>query len=408
MRALYFSLVMILLPGAAFAGGFAIPNENARELGLSQATTAAQTGPEAAYQNPAALAGQKGLAAAASLELLFNQTTWTDPNLGTATTETHVNTPPSLSVAYGNQLPNGMSYGFGLNFEVPGGGSLYWPYNWPGATRIQQVRQLVFATKLSAGFEPIEGIKIGGCLNYVRITQHLVQKISFLSQLGTGSLGLAGGALTYGAAAEIRVPGIPLTFGADYIHKADMTLTGHAHFDAVPEPFQTVLQDQGASTHVTTPNILYLGAAYRPLDGLTIMAGWDFERWSVYKSDTFVGDKGFTVSVPRNYNNAFVYRLGVEYAHVPFLPPLTLRLGGLRSISEQPTTTLSPTLTDANSWGISIGAGYEIIPEVRVDLGYQHVILDSVTASGTEAFPGTYKTTADFLSFGLVYRAVEL
>ena len=117
----------------------------------------------------------------------------------------------------------------------------------------------------------------------------------------------------------------------------------------------------------------------------------------------YVGDKGLVITVPRNYHNAQVYRTGAEYSHLPFLPPLTLRAGIQRSISEQPTDTVSPTLTDGDSWSLSIGAGYNVMSNLRVDLGYSHAFFDDVTASG-DAFPGTYKTQVDLVSLGVNWR----
>jgi long-subunit fatty acid transport protein len=137
---------------------------------------------------------------------------------------------------------------------------------------------------------------------------------------------------------------------------------------------------------------------------LTVMGTFTYENWSVYHSDTFIGDSGFQVVVPRNYNNAQVYRLGVEWDHVPFLSQLTLRVGALRSISPQPTDTVSPSLTDGDSWAVSAGVGYDVIPALRIDLGYQHAIFDNVTATGTETFPGTYKTQVDLISLGVNWR----
>jgi long-chain fatty acid transport protein len=397
-------LTVLLFPAAALAGGYAIPNETARDLALSQATVAAQNGPGAAYQNSAALAGQKGLGFSGSLELLFNNTTWTDPNLGTASIGTHVNTPPSIAIAYGGAFPNAMNYGLGFSYNVPGGGSLFWPYNWAGATRIQSVKQRVHDFKMSGGIELLEGIKIGAGVSYYRIDEDLVQQVNYVSTFGNAELGVAGGAFSYSLAGEFRIPGVPLVLGVDYAHKADIKLSGNAHFNNVPPQFQSVLQDQGATERVTVPNFLFIGLAYTIMDGLQVMASWNLERWSVYKSDTYIGDRGFVVSVPRNYNDAYVYRLGIEYAHVPFLKELTLRLGGLRSVSSQPTDTLSPSLTDADSWAVSVGAGYDILSNLRADIGYQHGFFDSVMASGPEAFPGSYKTNADLISFGLIYR----
>jgi long-subunit fatty acid transport protein len=63
--------------------------------------------------------------------------------------------------------------------------------------------------------------------------------------------------------------------------------------------------------------------------------------------------------------------------------------------------TVSPSLTDGSSWAFSVGAGYNILPHLRVDVGYQHAFFDTVTASGTEAFPGSYDTHVDLLSIGI-------
>jgi long-subunit fatty acid transport protein len=129
MRTLIAGL-LLLFPAAALAGGYTIPNEVAREIGLSQSTVAAQNGPEAVYQNPAALAGPQGFAASVNLELLANKTSWSDPTLGSASTENSPNFPPAIFVSYGGTLGE-RTWGVGAGFHVAGGGSLDWPKNWP-------------------------------------------------------------------------------------------------------------------------------------------------------------------------------------------------------------------------------------------------------------------------------------
>lgn len=401
--------VLLLAPAAAFAGGYAIPNENARDLALSQANVAAQNGPEAAHGNPAALAGQQGLALSASVEMLYNITTWSDPTLGQSTLRPKANFPPELAVSYGNKLPNGMAYGFGVAFLVPGGGSLLWPQNWPGAARIQEVDQRVWSTEVSAALAPHPLVKIGASFLYYRVQETLSQRIYFGGPSALATLGLAGGAATFGVSGEFQAPGgIPLTLAVAYRHQAPMTLEGHAHFEGVPSSFASVLQDQAANEAVTVPNDLYVGAAYDVIPNLKVMGSWNLERWRVYGSDTFVGEKGLVINVPRNYQNAWVFRLGGEYVKPAFLPPLTLRAGILRSVSKQPSDTLSPSLTDGNSWAVSVGAGYDIISNLRADIGYQFAWFDKVTATGLEAFPGSYDTRVHLLSVGVTYRLPNL
>jgi long-chain fatty acid transport protein len=396
---------LLLAPAAAFAGGYAIPNENARDLALAQSTVAAQNGPEATHTNPSALAGQQGLALSGSLEMLYNRTTWSDPVLGSSTLRPKANFPPELAASYGHTLPNGMPYGVGLVFMVPAGGSLLWPANWPGAARIQDVEQKVWLTELGAGIQPHRLFKVGASVLYWRIQEKLAQRITFAGPQATATLGMAGGAFSYGLSGEFHAPNdIPLTIGIAYRHQAPIQLEGNAHFEGVPPSFQSSLQDQGAIEHVTVPNDLYVGAAYGILPNLKVMGSWNLERWRVYGSDTYIGDRGLVISVPRDYRNAWVFRFGGEYTKASFMPRLTLRAGLLRSVSPQPRDTISPSLTDASSWAVSVGGGYDILPALRADIGYQFALFDKVTAEGLEAFPGSYDTHVHLLSAGVTYR----
>src|SRR3989442_11313804 len=90
----YLIAALLLAPAAAFAGGYAIPNEDPRDLALSQATGAAQTRPQAAHTNPSALAGQKGLAGTPPGGVVFNITTPGDPAPGRRPPHPQNNVPP--------------------------------------------------------------------------------------------------------------------------------------------------------------------------------------------------------------------------------------------------------------------------------------------------------------------------
>src|SRR5205823_4170399 len=200
----YLIAALLLAPAAAFAGGYAIPNEDPRDLALSQSTVAAQTGPEAAHTNPAALAGQQGLAATVSGEMIYNRTTWSDPALSQAASlQPKANFPPQVAIAYGNSLPNGMAYGVGWSLLVPGGGSLEWPTGWAGAGRIQNVTQRAWLNEVSAALQPHPLVKIGASFLYYQVTEELSQQVL----PGTvGRLGLAGGGPSFGVSGEFHAP----------------------------------------------------------------------------------------------------------------------------------------------------------------------------------------------------------
>jgi long-subunit fatty acid transport protein len=400
----YLIAATLLAPAVASAGAYVIPNGNPREIALSQATTASQEDANGVFLNAASLSGIDGVSVVAGDAILLNHTDWSDPTLGSSALQTQLNAPPSIAAAYGAKLDNGMRWAIGGGLDVPAGGSLVWPDGWPGSQYIQSVKQLVFALHATAGFSPMPGIRLG--VGYTRFLaqEELHQKLNYLDHFGDGGLAMSGGANGFTLSGDFALPNLPLRIGINYSHSANLGLAGHAHFTDVPAAFQPLLHDQTVTENLTIPKVLYIGASYEVAPNVTVMAAFNYEGWNVYKSDKFIGSDGFTVEVPRNYNNAYVYRLAAEWKKPNFLPQLTLRVGGLRSQSSQPMDTLSPSLTDAGSTAFSLGGGYDINPAFRVDLGYQRAFFDSVTATGIEAFPGTYKTSVDLVSLGIRWQ----
>jgi len=395
----------LLAPAAASAGGYVIPNETPRDLGLSQAAVADQTGAEAIFLNTAALAGQEGLNVSLGDELLINRTEWSDGNGNSAKISPQVNTPPSIAVSYGKKLKDGMAWGAAIGFHVPAGGALVWPKGWAGQESIQSVDQKVYGMGIGAAFQPTPYLKVGATYVRFQATEELHQSINYLDHFGDAGLAMSGGANGFGLAVEARVPNVPLSFGVTYSHSAKLSLDGDVHFADAPTTFQTLLHDQSVSEDLTIPYVLFVGAAYEVIPNLKVMVAYNFEGWSSYNEDKFVGSDGFTVTVPRDYNNAQVIRAAGEWVNTPFLPQLTLRAGILRSLSDQPKETVSPSLTDGNSTALSIGGGFNVMPTLRVDLGYQHAFFDKVTADPmSDAFQGNYKTQVDLISLGINWR----
>jgi long-subunit fatty acid transport protein len=395
--------VTILVPAAASAGGYLVPSSAPREVGLGEAAIAAQDGPEAVLLNSAAMARQEGLAAGFGGELLNNRTDWSDANLGSAS-QSQITTPVAVAVTYGAKLEGGMAWGAGIGLGVPAGGALAWPKGWAGQEFVLSVKQQIFGFGGGVAFQPLPFLRLGATYVRFQVAEELHQSVNFLDHFADAGIAMSGGANSFGLAAELQVPTVPLTFGVTYNHSAEIPLEGDAHFTGVPPAFQTLLHDQAVTEKVVMPNVFRIGAAYETMPGLKVMASYEFERWSTYKSDVFIGESDFMVTVLRNYNNAHVIRAGGEYARLPFMQELTLRAGVLRSISNQPKDTLSPSLTDASSWAVSIGGGYNVMPNLRIDLAYQHAFFDKVTATGTEALPGSYTTNVDVVSVGVGWR----
>ena len=404
MRNLIVATAALLLPAAAFAGGYVVPNINARDLGMAGSAQAAQEDAAATYAMPAALARLNGLSLSADVSLIDFRSTWTDPTGSTSVTMIPKGAfPPALYLAYGLPLSNGMRVGLGFGLTIPGGGYVFWPGNWPGRNEIITVDRKVYGTYLTAGVQVMPQLRLGGGLVYYRTTEHLIQGVNFLNAApGQIELGTVGGALSYDVSAELQpLASVPFTIGFDYKHQGVQTLTGQAHGSNIPPALQPRLLDQHVSHVLTYPNQVNLGAAYRVIEPVLLTFDWTWERFHVYKQDVFIGDRGVSVVVPRDYKNGFTLRVGTE---VKVSPLLKLRAGLLRDTSPSRPETLSPTLPDANSTAVTFGVGFDPTPNLEISAAYFYDKEDSISTTGNETFAGTYDTRSNIFAFSITYR----
>ena len=376
-------------------------------MGMADSAIAAQNSAAAVVRNPAALAGQEGLDISVSGSLINLQSTWRDsfnlspkPN-DSASLLLRPAYPPTLFASYGTKYRD-MGFGVGAGLSVPGGGQVYWPGGWTGAQQVTSVDRRIYGIYAMVAVQPIKQLKVGGGLVYYRGTEHLTQDVNFISQVGGAELGTAGGAPSFDLSAEITpVADLPLTFGVDYKHQALIDFKGFAHFDNAPPALKPQALDQSVSHRLNFPNQLNAGVAFRPIAPLLVTAGFTFERFIVYREDAFIGSLGTTVIVPRDYHNGQTYRIGAEYA---LLPSLKVRAGALRDIVPTNTDRLHPSIPDANSTAVTVGASFNLTPALELSGAYFYDHEDRTTTTSADTFQGSYDTHANIFSVGLAYR----
>ena len=179
-----------------------------------------------------------------------------------------------------------------------------------------------------------------------------------------------------------------------------MSMDGDGHFQ-LPAALQSPsTQDQGVKQDLPFPNLLAVGLGYRVAKPWLVTLQYNYSRFSVYKQDLFVGDTGLEIVVPRDYRDGHVIRGGVEWTQSD---RLTLRAGLMRDFSGLRKETLSPTLPDSNTTGGSVGAGYTFRPGLTLNGAFFYGDRDKQTATGSAAFPGSYKTGVWIASVGLVW-----
>jgi long-chain fatty acid transport protein len=384
----------LLLPALALANGYSVPNVSARDLGTTGALNAAQRDAGATWANPAALSKLDGLDLVLGGSFLDNQTTWKEAGQS-STTKFAPAPPPALWAGYGTKIAD-HAVGFGAGMTITAGGNMRWNDDWAGRFRIITVDRKVYAFTAASGVQLLPQLRLGGGPIYYYTTEYLRQNVDYLTSEGPAQISVRGGALAYSAAAEITpVIGFPLTLSVDYKHQGVQKLEGNAHYSNVPAALSTSLVDQKATHVLVTPNVLHVSAAWKPAQDWLVGADFTFDRYKVYRDDTFRGEfatscpSASCVVVPRNYGNGQSYRLGAEYA---YSPRLELRAGVMRDISGLKTSTYSPTIPDGDAWIVAGGLTYVVGPTLSLSGALYYAMLDKVTATGTEAFPGTYQT----------------
>ncbi|HZZ86428.1 MAG TPA: outer membrane protein transport protein [Anaeromyxobacteraceae bacterium] len=415
MRKHITALAILMLPALALAGGYTVPNYSPRDLAMCGSLVAAQNGAGAVYVNPAALAGLDGLNLSVAESLIDLRSDWTasqgqvvpaqpDGSTGARSASMYPKAvfPPNIYLSYSGEV-SGHRYGLGAGFNIPGGGNVFWKNDWPGRFDIISVDRKVYAGYLTGGVQVVPGLKLGGGLIYYRTTEVLDRSIDFLNGEGYGRLGTAGDAWSYDVSAEwTPLKDLPLTLALDYKHKGDQKLTGKATFRNVPAALSGVAADQNVTHYLSFPNLLQLGVSYRVIPELLITGHYSFERFVLYNSDMFVGDQGTTIEVKRSWGNGQVFRLGAEWT-TP-VEGLKARVGVLRDLAPSDAGHYSPTLPDADVWGFSVGAGYAFLPGWTVDAAFFRAQFDTVDASKSVSFPGTYKDSANVYSIGVSWH----
>ncbi len=160
-------------------------------------------------------------------------------------------------------------------------------------------------------------------------------------------------------------------------------------------PFFDKATQTGNAAHVkfSLPPIARFGVEYRPVQNARIEVAYVREFWSVHdriditpRALTLEGITGLSgnngpfkvqaISLPRGFRDAHSVRIGAEYtlAKDVISRPTTLRGGVAFEQSAVPNNYLSPLTVDLDKVVLSLGAGVEATPKLRIDALVSYVV----------------------------------
>lgn len=409
----------LLLPAAmAFSAGYQLNLQGLRQLAMGGGGTAMAWDASTLFYNPGGLSRLEGFQAYGSIQFIMPRVQYLNQTNGvTARTENQTFTP--FNVYAGGTIKGVNGLGFGVGVYTPFGSGTKWDNNWTGRYVTQSIYLQAIFVQPTISYKINENISIGA--GYVWATGHTeiaraipvqgtgVSNGTVLQILGAndGKAELSGDAKGMGYNVGISFKASDrLHFGVSYRSRVDMHVKdGEAKFSNVPSTLAANFPNTSFDATLPLPEVLSVGAAWKPLEHLTIQADFNFTGWKAYDSLAF--NYGAPVngssrsSVARLYQNRLASRLG---AHYQATNSLAIMVGGAYDPTPVRDGYVSPDLPDANRLVLTGGFTYKIIPKLTLLAAIEYVTSDKRDAVYSDAaFSGRYQTKAITPGIGLTY-----
>jgi long-chain fatty acid transport protein len=416
---------LLLSPRCARAGGFYVPEQGARSVGMADAVVAAPGEVSGIFHNPASISTVGTLGAEVGGLVVFPSFTFfrrpaTDPfapspaqatiDFPASKNTNKVGAVPFMGIATNLGVKN---LGVGLGVYVPFGAELSFPVD--GAQR-----EVVTAISLQSihvtptiAYRFFDRFSVGVGVSYINSSFTLEQRNATPFILGSpndfpnppaSSEGptriQATDSLKFSASFGVLYsdPDDRFSIGASAMAPTKLNLRGTVDVsnpnitalnDAQGNPLPAGERTDAAALTIPLPAIGRLGILVKPVARVAIEADVNYQAWSSTQTETIFfqhhyplfpqpGAQMNDVVLERNYHDTVSLRVGTEVTPLDSpRTPLKLRAGVLfdqSPIDDRHFDLLTP---DSDKWGISGGAGYALKLGDKVwlglDLSYMHV-----------------------------------
>jgi long-chain fatty acid transport protein len=375
---------LFCLPGFAFGNGFDIYEQSAKAVGMAGAVTAQADDPSAIFFNPAGITQLDG--AQVSMGACLVMPTMQFQSKGntvmgsypgeTAKIKDQAWVIPNAYVTY--KVNDRVSVGMG-SFSHFGLG-VEWPKYWEGRFTPGTTKTILTTTSISpvVAFKPFENLSIGlgpyiqyfniELNNSVLIGPPTPPLTPNNNRDQTVQSSLSANNWNWGWQAGFRLKIVDsLTFGAAYLSEVLHKITdGDQEITSLTNG--AVILTQGYSGDFTLPATLRLGLAWQG-GPWTIEGGAQWTEWSSYKTLQAVFDNGTSLTSPKNWHNAWLWRIGAQYRVNKYLD---LRAGFFYDETPIPSDTLDPLVPSGDRKGYCGGIGLHL-NRLTFDVGYNYI-----------------------------------
>jgi long-chain fatty acid transport protein len=399
----------------ALGGGYQLNEHGARAVGMGGAFVAQASDPSAIFFNPAGLAFQEGLNVMGGATLVLPSTKFKYSNAAVPEVkqEDQMYYPPNL---YGTYSVN-EKWVVGIGVYTPYGLGSKWNKDWIGSAIAVKTEVQTFYFNPTVSYKISDKLSLGAGVSYIYGSVNLSKRVPIPGTPINGTLTLDGTGTGFGFNAGILYkPTEKISLGASFRSLTKLEFSGTAKFSDMLTLSPFFPGGTGKAT-LPMPANIYVGAAYKISEKLTVEADFQYVGWSSYKELVVALPTGPvfpTYGVPlqtsqtqvKNWDDGYLGRVGAEYQ---VNQNLALRAGIIYDITPQPASKMEPMLPDADRIDPSIGIGYKINDKLSVDFAYLLVLFSERTSTfvptgSTTQFGGTYNSTANLLCIDISYK----
>ncbi len=368
----------------AFGNGFDIYEQSAKAVGMAGAVIAQAEDPSAIFFNPAGITQLEGTQVSLGTCLVMPTMQFKSNSnvlMGTYPGETtkikdHTWVIPNAYVTH--KVNDKVSVGIGTFAHF--GLGVEWPRQWEGRFTPGTTKTILQTTSISPviAFKPFDSLSIGFG-PYIQNFDIELNNLVFVAvptppltpgnnRAQTADAKLTANEWNWGWQAGFRLKIIEsLTFGAAYLSEVRHKITdGEQELRSLAGG--AVITKQGFSGEFTLPATLRLGLAWQR-GPFTIEAGAQWTKWTSYKTLSAVFDNGTSLSSPKNWHNAWLWRIGSQYRVNKYLD---LRAGFLYDETPIPGSTMDPLVPSGNRKGYCGGIGIHF-DRLTFDVAYNYI-----------------------------------
>ncbi|MFL1387654.1 OmpP1/FadL family transporter [Pseudomonas tritici] len=418
------SLAVAMASSHVFAGGFALNEQDVAGMGTGFAgRSSSAENASTVYGNPAGMARLEGQQITGGVAAIDASTNIKDVS-GRSSGSNKGDMVPFTAVPFGfytNKLNEQWAVGFGV--YAPFGLVTDYESGFQGKAfgSKSEVTVMTFQPTVSYAFNDRVSIGFGPTIN--RIAGTLESDINLpITGTGSNNIKIKGDDTAIGFNAGLLVQATDTTrVGLTYHSKVKYKLEGHTEVTKGTNVPSTVLNNgrYDASLKIDTPESWDLSVTQDMSDAWKLYAGATWTRWSRLK-DITVNNEGVsaatgsgvlapqivgTIKEDQNWHDTWAYALGTSYR---VTKQVVLRTGLTFDQSPTNNTDRSPRIPTGDRTIFSLGLGYDVMPNMTVDLAYSYLKEEPVKVARANAlgqsYNAKYENSANGFGLGVTYK----